>query len=72
VLAQCTEDGAYLVSISPAPGYRVTRVDPGPAPEATVTFQSGQGEVEVLVRCLSGAPRATLHRTTGNDDVGDD
>jgi hypothetical protein len=72
VLARCSADGAYLVSISPAPGYHVTRVDPGPAPEATATFQSGQGEVEVLVRCLSGAPRATIHRTAVNDDVGDE
>ena len=71
VLAQCSTADAYLVSVNPAPGYRVTRIDNGPAPEATVTFQSAQGQVEVVVRCLSGVPHATIHRTTVNDDVGD-
>jgi hypothetical protein len=72
VRARCSAAGAYLVSVSPAPGYRATRVGNGPAPEATVTFQSGQGRVEVVVRCLSGVPHATIHRAGGNDDVGDD
>ena len=71
VLARCSAAGAYLVSLTPAPGYRATRVDPGPATEATVTFESGQGQVEMVVRCLSGEPQATIHRTTVNDDVGD-
>jgi hypothetical protein len=72
MLARCSAAGAYLVSVSPAPSYRATGVSDGPAPEATVTFQSGQGEVEVVVRCLSGVPHATIHRAGGNDDVGDD
>jgi pyruvate/2-oxoglutarate dehydrogenase complex dihydrolipoamide acyltransferase (E2) component len=72
VLARCSGTDAYLVSLSPAPGYRVTRVDPGPAPETTLTFQSGQSQVELVVRCLSGVPHATIHRTTVIDDVGDD
>jgi|SRR5262245_11230537 len=71
VLARCSAAGAYLVSLRPAPGYRVTRVDPGPAPDATVTFESGQGQVDMVVQCLSGVPHATIHRTTVNDDVGD-
>ena|SRR5262245_30973761 len=71
VLARCSAAGAYLVSLRPAAGYRATRVDPGPAPEATATFESGQGQVEMVVRCLSGVPQATIHRTTVNDDVGD-
>jgi hypothetical protein len=72
MLARCSAAGAYLVSVSPAPGYRATGVSDGPAREATVTFQSGQGQVEVVVRCLSGIPHATIHRAGGNDDVGDD
>jgi hypothetical protein len=72
MLARCSAAGASLVSVSPTPGYRVTGVSDGPAPEATVTFQSAQAHVEVVVRCLSGVPHATIHRTTANDDVGDD
>jgi hypothetical protein len=72
MLARCSAAGASLVSVSPAPGYRVTEVSDSPAPKATVTFQSGLGRVEVVVRCLSGVPRATIHRATANDDVGDD
>jgi hypothetical protein len=72
LLARCSAAGAYLVSLRPAAGYRAIRVDPGPAPEATVTFQSGQGQVEMVVRCLSGVPHAAIHRTTVNDDVADE
>lgn len=72
VLARCSAAGASLVSVTPAPGYRATRASGGPAPEATVTFQSGQGQVGVVVRCLSGVPHATIHRAGVTDDVGDD
>ena len=72
MLARCSTAGASLFSVSAAPGYRVTGVSDGPTPEATVTFLSGQGRVEVVVRCLSGVPHATIHRAGGNDDVGDD
>lgn len=72
VFARCSVDGAYLASVRPAQGYRAARVGDGPAPEVTVTFQSTQDQVEVVVRCLSGMPRAIVHRITVNDDVGDD
>jgi hypothetical protein len=72
VLARCSAAGASLGSVTPAPGYRATRVSGGSAPEATVTFQSGQGQVEVVLRCLAGVPHATIHHAGVTDDVGDD
>ena len=72
VRARCSGEAASLASVSPAPGYRAIAVNGGPAPEATVTFQSGQDRVEVVVRCLSGVPRVTLHGAGEDDDDQDD
>jgi hypothetical protein len=59
VTAQCIGYLAYLVSWSPAPGYRVDDVRRGPAVEALVTFVmfSTRQETTVAVRCVSGVPR---------------
>jgi hypothetical protein len=59
VTAQCIGQLAYLVSWSPAPGYRVEDVRRGPAVEALVTFVmfSTHQENELAVRCVAGVPR---------------
>lgn len=59
VTAQCTGELAYLVSWSPAQGYRVDDVRRGPALEAQVTFEmfSTRQEAAILVRCVAGVPR---------------
>ena len=56
--AQCTGQLAYLVSWSPAPGYRVDDVRRGPTTVARVTFvmSSTLGETTVGVGCVSGVP----------------
>jgi hypothetical protein len=55
--ARCTGSQAYLVSWSPAPGYRVDEVRRGPASVAVVSFMSGTQRLVFGVRCVSGVPR---------------
>jgi hypothetical protein len=55
--ARCTGQLAYLVSWSPAPGYRVYDVHRGPAALAEVSFVSATQRLEFGVRCVSGVPR---------------
>ena len=59
VTAQCIGQLAYLVSWSPAPGYRVDDVRRGPAVEAQVTFvmSSTRQETGLAVGCAAGVPR---------------
>ena len=59
VTAQCVGQLIYLVSWSPAPGYRVDDVRRGPALDARVTFVmlSTRQENELAVRCVAGVPR---------------
>jgi hypothetical protein len=61
VVARCTGTTAYLVSWSPAQGYRVAHVERGPAAEVEVVFRNAAGRtrVEAEIRCVSGIP--TLH-----------
>jgi len=54
VFAQCTAGGAYLVSWSPAQGYRIGDVRRGPAAVAHVAFSSRRDVVTVWVDCFSG------------------
>lgn len=68
VLAQCSELGAYLASVTPAPGYRAKGVKREPAPEAKVVFESEQSKVEVRVQCASGVPEATIKVEERDDD----
>jgi hypothetical protein len=58
VTAECVGQLAYLVSWSPAPGYRVDDVWRGPAAVARVTFvmSSTRREAAVGVGCVSGVP----------------
>ncbi len=60
VTAQCSGDLAYLVSWSPAQGYRAKDVHRGPATAVTVEFESYVTEARVWVRCVSGVPRASI------------
>jgi hypothetical protein len=56
---QCIGQLAYLVSWSPAPGYRVDDVRRGPAAIARVTFvmSATRQEVAFGVQCPAGVPR---------------
>jgi hypothetical protein len=58
ILAQCEGDLVYLLSWSPAQGYREDGVNRGPAPAASVKFKNGKSEVVVHVTCKAGEPRA--------------
>ncbi|RVX38154.1 hypothetical protein EDD27_0447 [Nonomuraea polychroma] len=59
VIASCTGDQVVLRSWSPAQGYSVDGVEPGPANEATVEFEPDEGEdVELKIVCVNGSPAA--------------
>ncbi|MFE9093420.1 hypothetical protein [Streptomyces sp. NPDC007264] len=73
-LAACGTAGAYLVSWSPAEGYRVESVSRGPSRVASVTFASSHSLVVLRVGCSSGVPTAQVD-TASEDDAeheGDD
>ncbi len=61
VVARCTSAGAYLVSWSPAQGFRSDDVRRGPAAIAHVTFQSLTREYYVSVRCVAGVPQGSFN-----------
>jgi hypothetical protein len=69
VVAACSSGIVRLRSWSPAVGYRVDEVDPGPDDEAEITFVSSSSEVQMKVRCVSGVPSA---ETEVDDESGDD
>ena len=55
--AACGRGGARLLYESPAQGFEVTRVAPGPSPEASVTFTNSSVGVTIKVTCgSSGTP----------------
>jgi len=68
VVARCDPAGAYLVSWSPAPGYRVDGASRGPAAEVSVTFESAGATVGVFVHCAGGSPQSRISQ--GSDDHG--
>ncbi len=47
-----------LVSWSPAQGFAVDQVDPGPTDHASVRFEGGETRVDVDVRCNGNTPVA--------------
>ena len=61
VVAQCIGQQTYLVSWSPAPGYRVDDVRRGPTLVAKVQFEmfGSHREAVVAVECSTGTPRLT-------------
>lgn len=56
VVARCAGTRVTLLSWSPAQGYAVEDVDPGPAKQATVTFERRSNEVQAKVTCVEGRP----------------
>ncbi|MGI5269994.1 hypothetical protein ACQEUU_12650 [Nonomuraea sp. CA-218870] len=59
VIASCAGGQVTLRSWSPAQGYSVDGVDPGPDTEAGVEFEAdaeGAEDVEIKVRCEAGRP----------------
>jgi len=59
VVASCQPAGAYLISWYPLQGYEIDDVARGPATTASVTFESLQSEVRMVVTCSAGVPSAT-------------
>ncbi|MER7334917.1 MULTISPECIES: septum formation initiator [unclassified Micromonospora] len=55
-VAECRPDGVWLVSWTPAQGYRVSDVDRGPDDDVEVTFAGPAGEFELKVRCVGREP----------------
>jgi hypothetical protein len=63
VIARCVAAGAYLVSWSPAQGYKAEDVRRGPAGTAKLKFEFRDGgEYVVSVQCLNGIPQASVSR----------
>jgi hypothetical protein len=56
VKAICRLAGAYLVSLSPAQGYRAISESPGPAATAKVTFAGSHKLVTMAISCRRGVP----------------
>jgi hypothetical protein len=69
-VATCSGGQVYLVSWSPAQGFRSDHVARGPAQQATLTFESDNAKVTMLVRCVGGDPQATVSQRA--DDHGGD
>lgn len=69
VVARCDAAGAYLLSWSPAQGYRADDVHRGPAPEVWLQFESLTGAFHVTVRCVGGVPQSQVRQ---DDDGGHD
>jgi hypothetical protein len=59
----------YLVSWSPAQGYRVDHVQRGPGEEAEIEFESDRSSVSVGYRCTSSGP---VQQVDGADSSGYD
>lgn len=59
VIASCAGDEVTLRSWSPAQGYSVDDVEPGPSDEVTVEFEPQEGDdVELTIACTGGQPVA--------------
>lgn len=61
-VATCGSRGAYLVSWSPAQGYRVHEVHRGPDSSAKVEFESSSRKISLIVRCVGGVPQADIRQ----------
>ncbi len=62
VLARCSGGQAFLVSWSPAPGYRAEDIQRGPAPAARLTFEGTGSEFKMTVTCAGDVPQSTVHK----------
>lgn len=70
VLARCDNGGAYLVSWSPAPGYRAEGIVRGPALMAQVQFEGTGWEIKLSVTCAGDVPQSTVHKEEAEDGPG--
>ncbi|WP_230884500.1 hypothetical protein [Planomonospora sp. ID82291] len=68
VTAACDAGRALLLSWTPAPGHGVEEVERGPAPAASVVFESDDRTTTVTVTCPSGAPAAEARSAAEHDD----
>lgn len=68
-IARCTPDGAYLVSWSPEPGYRIDNVNRGPASRVSVRFGAGENRVILSVTCVGGIPQSHVSHSEDDDHV---
>jgi hypothetical protein len=66
VVAQCDNGQVYLVSWSPAQGYRVDDYARGPAASASIKFKNDTSEVVAIFTCVAGEP----HVESAADDHG--
>jgi len=62
--ASCTGQVVYLVSWSPAPGYRTDDVRRGPGSVAHLTFEGSPPPVVAWVKCTAGIPQLTTTADT--------
>lgn len=62
VVARCTPAGAYLVSWSPAQGFRSDDVRRGPAASARVAFERPGRKYVITVKCVGGMPQGSVSR----------
>jgi hypothetical protein len=63
VIARCLASGAYLVSWTPAQGYKAEDVRRGPAGTARLKFEYHDGgEYVMSVQCANGIPQAVVSR----------
>jgi len=62
VVARCVNGLAYLVSWSPAQGYRAEDVHRGPAQTARLEFESRTSSYVLRISCVSGTPQITAGR----------
>ncbi len=60
VVAGCQEDEAYLVSWTPADGFRVKKAEAGPSISASVELQDRSVLVVITVTCQSGEPGVAI------------
>ncbi|MBE3011265.1 septum formation initiator [Microbispora sp. NEAU-D428] len=65
LIARCDGGLVRLQSWTPAQGFEVDDVDPGPDDRARVKFESDEGRLEIEVRCAGGVP---VPRVTRHDD----
>lgn len=65
VIAQCTDTGVYLVSWSPAQGFRMGSVHRGPNPWANAVFKSPKRDYTVWATCVPGTLQSRIDSAPG-------
>lgn len=60
VISRCEAGGARVLQATPAQGFLVDDEDDGVDDHPSVKFQAGEREIKVRLRCVNGAPAATV------------